>query len=384
MNHALLSPSAASRWLACTPSARLERTFPDSTSEAAEEGTLAHKLAELVLMFRLKKIKRYVYEKKLSEIKGNELYDASMSEYIDGYTDYVIEQYNTALAKTSDAQIFLETRVDLSEFVPEGFGTIDVRIIADGLLRIIDLKYGRGVRVSAIANKQLRLYALGAVRDCDFLYDIDAVELTIYQPRLDNITTEQLSVAQLNEWSESELKPRAVLAFDGVGDYVPGEHCRFCKARGACAANAAKNLEIDEHTHTPVHLLTPEAIADILDRSDELKKWLTAVESYALDQAQHHGKTWPGYKLVAAKSNRKYKDEQSIINSLTTAGFNSDEIAPRSLLSITNLEKKIGAEAFREYAGSFVFKPKGKPTLAPLSDKRPLYDENAQAAEYFN
>jgi len=384
MTHALLSPSAASRWLACTPSARLERTFPDSTSEAAEEGTLAHKLAELILMFRLKKIKRYVFEKKLSELKANELYDASMSEYIDEYADYVIEQYNTALARTSDAQIFLETRVDLSEFVPEGFGTIDVRIIADGILRIIDLKYGKGVKVSAIENKQLRLYALGAVRDCDFLYDINTVELTIYQPRLENITTESLSIVELNQWADMELKPRATLAFEGSGDYAPGEHCRFCKARGACAANAAKNLEVEKHTDTPAHLLSPDSIADILDRSDELKKWLTAVESYALDQAQNHGKTWPGYKLVAAKSNRKYRDEQAIISSLTTGGFNADEVAPRSLLSITNLEKKIGAEAFREHAASFVFKPKGKPTLAPLSDKRPLYDENAQAAEYFN
>jgi uncharacterized protein DUF2800 len=383
MTHALLAPSSASRWLACTPSARLEKTFPDHTSEAAAEGTLAHKLAELFLLYRLKRIKRYAYEHQYAQIKTDELYDAPMTEYIDEYADYVIEQYNAALAKTPVAQILLEHRVDLSDFVPEGYGTIDVRIIADRVLRVIDLKYGKGVMVTAINNMQLRLYALGALRDCDFLYDIDTVELTIYQPRLDSVTTETIAVKELKEWAENELKPRAALAFEGSGEYVPGDHCRFCKARGACAANAAKNLAIQSHSETPAHLLSPEAVANILDRSDELKKWLTAVESYALDQATSHGKQWPGYKLVAGRSNRKYANEAIIITGLETGGFKVDEVAPRKLLSITNLEKKIGPEAFRTIAAPNITKPDGAPTLAPLSDKRAMFDVNAQAAAYF-
>jgi len=361
----------------------LEQTFPDTTSEAAEEGTLAHKLAELTLMFRLKRIKRYKYEKELQQIKAHELYDAAMTDHIDAYCDFVIEQYNTVLALTPDAQIYLETRVDLSEFVPEGFGTVDVRIIGDGLLIIIDLKYGKGVRVTAYENKQLRIYGLGALRDVDFLYDIDAVKLVIYQPRLDNITEETLPVGELRDWAESELKPRAALAFEGDGVYEPGEHCRFCKARGVCKANADKNRAIEKHKDTPAHLLSPEDVADILDNADEIKKWLTAVESYALDQARNHGKQWPGYKIVAANTKRKYRDEAAIITSLTGAGFKDDEIAPRSLLSITNLEKKVGKDAFKEHAAAHVFKPGGGPELAPLSDRRPMLDANAQAAADF-
>jgi hypothetical protein len=362
----------------------LEQTFPDSTSEAAEEGTLAHKLAELVLLYRLRRIKRYAYEKKLAEIRAHELYDASMSDHIESYCDYVIEQYHEALATTPDAQIFLETRVDLGEFVPEGFGTVDVRIIADSLLRIIDLKYGKGVKVTAFENKQLRIYALGALRDCDFIYDINAVQLAIYQPRLDSVTSETLAVAELRAWADNELRPRAALAFDGAGEYAPGDHCRFCKANGVCKANAAHNLEIEGHSNTPAHLLNPDEVADILDRADDLKRWLSSVEAYALSQAKDHGKQWPGYKLVAARTNRRYKDEGAIILALTGAGFDADEIAPRSLLSITNLEKKIGHQAFRDHANPHVYKPDGAATLAPLSDKRPNYDANAQAAQDFS
>jgi len=383
MSHAILSPSAASRWLACTPSARLELTFPENTSEAAEEGTLAHSLAELILSYRLKRLKRYKYEKQLAKIKDNELYDETMLDYVEQYADYVLEQYNAALATTPDAQIILETLVDLSEYVPEGYGTVDVRIIGDSTLRLIDLKYGKGVRVSAQGNKQLRLYALGALRECDFLYDIDTVELTIYQPRLDAITTDTLAVTELNTWAKLELFPRAMAAFDGTGEHTPGEHCRFCKARGVCKALASANLEIDKYENKTPHLLSDEEIADILDRAEGLKNWLTAVEDYAVTQASNHGKEWPGYKIVEKGTKRKYSDEAGIITALTEAGFNADDVAPRGLLALTNLEKKIGKVAFREHATPRITKPKGAPTLAPLSDPRPLFDANARAAQDF-
>lgn len=384
MSHAILSPSAGSRWLACTRSARLEMEFPESTSEAAEEGSLAHALAELTLRRRLRRIKRYEFEIRLQEIKEHELFDASMIDHVDTYCDFVLEQYNAVLATTPDAQIILETVVDLSDFVPEGFGTVDVRIIGNGLLIIIDLKYGKGVRVTAYENKQTRIYALGALAESDYLYDISEVKLVIHQPRLDNVTEETLKVEDLKAWGDTDLKPAAALAFAGAGDFVPGDHCQFCKARGVCKANAVKNLEVEKYAETPAHLLSPEEISDILDRAGGLKNWITAVEKYAEEQAVNHGKKWPGYKLVRKGTKRRYDCETSIIENLTVAGFKADDIAPRSLLSLTNLEKKVGAQAFKVHATPHIIKPKGAPELAPLSDKRSMWDRNAQAAADFS
>lgn len=366
MSHALLSPSGASRWLACTPSARLEQQFPESTSSFAEEGTLAHKLGEYLIK---QKLGRVSYSDMDNWEKQSEYYSESMLEYCDEYATFVVEQYNTALATTPDAQIFLEQRLDITDYVPEGFGTGDVVIISDGTLTLIDLKYGKGVPVYAENNKQMMLYALGALKEFDFLYDISTVSLTIYQPRIDNTSTWEISVYELLFWAEVELKPRAELAFAGEGEYVPGNHCQFCKAKAVCKALADKNLEIARYDFADPALLSDEEIADILNRYNLFVNWINAVEEYALNEAVK-GKIWPGYKLVEGRSNRKYTDENKVAELLLSKHFPEDGIFKKTLKGITAMEHYLGKKPFDAFLGSLIIKPPGKATLVPASDKR--------------
>lgn len=380
MSHALLSPSGAERWLNCTPSVRLEQQFPDNAGQAAAEGTLAHTLGELLLRKELKLIKKYQFEKQLAEIKANELYDNSMLDHCDDYCAFVMERYYDAQARTKDAMIFLEQKIDLTEYMPEGFGTTDANIIADHILDVVDLKYGKGVPVSADNNKQMMVYALGALHAFDIMFDIQIVRMTIYQPRIDNISTWEMSVKDLREWAEKELKPRAKLAFDGAGDFNPGKHCRFCKARGACKANAEFNLELAKYEFKDTALLKDEEISDILDRVKLFENWINGVEAYALDQAINHGKKWPGYKVVEGRSNRKYSNEEKVAEVLTGKGYKENTIYEKSLLGIGKMEKALGKDVFNSLLSPLIIKPAGKPALAPLSDKRAEYHSSEAAA----
>lgn len=378
-SHAVLSPSGAERWLNCTPSVRLEEQFPDNAGQAAAEGTLAHSLGELLLRKELKLIKKYQFEKQLAEIKQNELYDNSMLDHCEDYRDFVMERYYDAQARTKDAMIFLEQKIDLTEYMPEGFGTCDCVIIADGKMHVIDLKYGKGVPVAAENNKQMQVYALGALHAFDFMYAIDTVDMNIYQPRIDNISNWEIPVKELRQWAETELKPRAKLAFAGEGEFNPGKHCRFCKARGACKANAEFNLVLAKHEFKEPALLTEEQISDILDRAKVFENWLGGVEDYALDQAVNHGKKWPGYKVVEGRSNRKYSSEESVAKALTDKGYKEETIYEKSILGITKMEKALGKDIFNTLLSPLIIKPAGKPALAPLSDKRPEYHSNEAA-----
>lgn len=381
-DHALLSPSSAQRWLTCTPSARLEDQFPDSRSSAASEGTLAHALGELLIRAKLKLIPSKAFAPELDKIKADSQFEPAMYEYMDTYGDYVVEQFNAAIAHTKDAKIFLEQRLDMTEYVPEGFGTGDVVIIADGVMDIIDLKYGKGVPVYAERNKQMMLYTLGALREFDFLYDLAKVRMTIYQPRLDTISTYELEVTDLRQWAEEELKPMAALAFEGKGEFAPGEHCRFCKAKAVCKANADFNMQIAKYDFANPPILDDASIADILARADLFTKWIAAVEEHALNEAVNNGKHWPGWKLVEGRSNRQYADQGAVETTLLTAGIPPEKIyAPKSLLGITAMEKAIGKTVFNSHLTHLIIKPAGKPALVPESDKRPEYNsaESAQA-----
>lgn len=373
-NHAVLSPSAASRWLACTPSARLELNFPESTSEAASEGTLAHALGELILRFKTKKIGKAAYKKKLALLQADSQYSPAMLDYAEDYAAFVLEQFSKAKAHTKDAVIYLEQKLNLTDYVPDGFGTGDAGIIADKWLTLIDLKYGKGVPVSAEKNKQMMLYALGALREYDYMYDIEMVRLIIYQPRLDSITTYEISVTELKEWAETELRPRAAMAFKGEGDFVPGAHCRFCKAKAVCKANAEYNLELAKYEFNEAVLLSDAEIADILDRADQFIKWIGSVTEHALDEAVNNGKKFPGYKLVEGRSNRTYLDENKVATKLLKEGFLDEEIYTKKLLGITAMEKAITKPTFNSLLNNLVIKPAGKPTLVPESDKRPEYN----------
>lgn len=380
--HAILSPSGASRWMTCTPSARFEEQFPDKSSEYAKEGTLAHTLGELLILDKLGRIEKEVFKKSLKTIEANDLYNESMLEYCDDYATFVCEQYATAQAHTKDAMLFLEQKLDMTEWVPDGFGTGDVVIIADGTLDFTDLKYGKGVAVYAENNKQLMLYALGALHAFDFMYNIEIIRMTIYQPRINNTSTWEISAVDLKVWAETELKPKAAMAWEGIGEYVPGVHCQFCKAKAVCKALANENLQMAKYDFRDINMLTEEEVADILNRADMFTDWIKAVEDHALAEALA-GKEWPGYKLVEGRSNRKYSDEDAVAAKLLKQGYAEDEIYNKKLVSITALEKELGKKEFASMLGDLIIKPAGKPCLADVNDKRPVYNKISSAVNDF-
>lgn len=382
MSHATLSPSAASKWIACPPSARLELTFPQGSSSYADEGSLAHTYAELELSRLLKRINEKPYLAKLAEITEHALYAPEMDDYVKDYCAYVMEQYAEAQTKSKDAVIFLEEKTDLTEFIEDGFGTVDVKIIADGTLHIIDLKYGKGVPVSAEENKQLMIYAVGVIREYISLYDFDNVCMHIVQPRLDSISSYQMSVIQLVSWAEEIVKPAALLAFAGKGEFKAGSHCRFCKAKAVCCAFAEEQMQLAQYEFKKPELLTDEEVADILTRSDVFINWIGSINEHALKEALN-GKEWPGHKLVEGKSLRKYTDEKAVLMRLLEKKYMEEEITETKLLGITKLEKVIGKTDFNSYLNDLIIKPSGAPTLVPESDKRPKFHKNEEAAKDF-
>jgi len=381
--HAVLSASGAYRWLACPPSARLEEQFAETTSTYAEEGTLAHGMAEQKLRFLLKQISAQDYDQALQIFEKNEFYSASMLDYIETYTSIVMEKVNEAKARSADAVVLLEQKLDFSDWVPEGFGTGDVVIISDGVLEIIDLKYGKGVPVAAEDNAQMKLYALGALATFDSLYDIKTVRMTIVQPRLDSISSDEIPAETLYWWADTELIKRAQLAWEGKGEFQAGEHCRFCRARYTCRARAEANLELAKMEFKKPEILTDEEIGEVLKQADELKAWVSDVFDYALVQARDHGKKFPGWKLVEGRSVRQYADEGAVAKKLTEAGYKEEQIYEKKLWGITAMEKLLGKTLFNELLGGLVIKPPGKPTLVPEADKRPEINTIAAAMADF-
>lgn len=380
--HALLSPSSASRWLACTPSARVEATFPDRAGSAAEEGTLAHAVGEVILRHKIGEITKQKYGVELKKLQKHELYTEDIYTHSENYALFVLERFAEAQSRTKDALIILERRLDMTEWIPEGFGTGDCVIIADGVMEIVDLKYGKGVLVSATENKQMMAYALGALHGFDFLYDIHTVRMTIFQPRLDNYSSYEVPVDALMAWAETYLKPRAALAFEGKGEFSPGAHCQFCKAKAQCRALADYNLELARHDFAKPELLEDIEISDILSKAAFFKSWINSVEEFALTEALA-GKKWPGFKLVEGRSNRTYGDTEKVASILTENGYTEDKIYTKNLLGITAMEKLLSKVTFAELLNPFIIKPPGKPTLVSESDKRPEWNSAEAAAKDF-
>lgn len=369
--HALLGPSSAKRWKECTPSARLEEQFPEEDSAYAAEGTLAHKLAEQILRYNNKEITKKAFSTRVNKIKADSLYSAEMQDYIADYANLVWETVNEVKASCPDALVLFEQQLDFSEYVPEGFGTGDVVIVADDTVHVIDLKYGKGVGVSAVDNPQLRLYGVGAYLEHSMLYDIRKVKMTIIQPRLENISSEELTAEELLDWAETEIKPRAALAYAGEGDFVVGDHCRFCRARKICRARAEYNLELTKLEFEEPALLSDEKIGEVLKKADELAHWVKDVTDYALAQALK-GVKFEGWKLVEGMSRRKYADPDTVATRLYLDGWEADEIyKPQELIGITDMTKLIGKAKFEQLLSDIVIKPEGKPTLVPETDKRP-------------
>ena len=358
--HAVLSASSSHRWLNCSPSARLEQEFEDRETEAAAEGTAAHALCEHKLRRALKRQSR----KPISKYDCEE-----MDTHTDNYVQFVLETIAQAKEHCADPIINIEQRLDFSCYVPHGFGTGDCIIIADKTLHIIDFKYGQGVLVEAEQNPQMMLYALGALRIYDTLYDIEDVAMTIYQPRRENISTWTITVSNLLSWAENELVPKAKLAFDGKGEYMPGPWCTFCKAAVKCRARAEEKLALAQYEFAQPPLLTDAEIEEILGKLDDLTRWADEIKSYAQDAALNHGKQWHGYKVVEGRSVRKYSDEEAVIEAANAAGYH--DIFRKTLLPITEMEKLMGKQEFAEVLSGLIIKPAGKPTLVPITDKRP-------------
>ena len=360
--HALLGASSSARWLVCTPSARLEAMFPDEQSPYAAEGTIAHDLAESILRHKLE-------GKKAPKLDD---YSTEMIEAVNRYVDICEEKVNESRARSSDAEAMIEARLDFSRWVPDGFGTGDMVIVADGILEVIDLKYGKGVPVSAIENTQMRLYALGAYDINEFLYDIKSVRMTIVQPRLDSISTDEMALEELLDWGE-EIKPIAQRAFRGEGECTPCDYCNFCKARHTCRALADTCLTAFYKDGGKLNqLLTDSEVSDILAMKDLITKWIKGVYDFAYEKALSGEKQWPGYKLVEGTSRRTITDPEAAAKTLLDNGYKEEDIfKPRELEGITNLQKVLGKKGVTEYLEEFIDKPEGKPTLVPYSDKRP-------------
>ncbi|MBO5158070.1 MAG: DUF2800 domain-containing protein [Lachnospiraceae bacterium] len=358
--HAILSASGSHRWLNCTPSARLELEFENTTSEAAREGTAAHALCE----HKLKKFLKKRSKRPVSDYNSDE-----MEECTDAYAEFVMEQYEEAKKYCKDPVILIEQKLDFSCYVPEGFGTGDCIIISDDKLHIIDFKYGQGIFVEAEHNPQMMLYALGALEIYDALYDIKEISMTIFQPRRENISTWTIPIEDLKAWAEEELKPKAQLAYDGDGEYLPGEWCTFCKAAVKCRARAEEKMKLARMEFKMPPLLTDAEIEEVLTVLPDLTKWANEITAYATEAAIHHGKEWNGFKVVEGRSNRKYRDEQLVAEAAKEHGYT--DIYRQSLIPMTEMQKLMGKSAFEEILGDLIYKPPGKPTLVPNTDKRP-------------
>ena len=361
-NHAILSASASKRWLSCPPSAKLNAELPDTTSEYAREGTCAHELAEY-------KVNKLLGIEAKNPTESLDFYDSEMEDCTESYAQYIAEQ----IAKYDSPVVMVEQRLDFSKYVPGGFGTGDCVIVADDVLTVIDYKHGKGVPVSAENNSQMMLYALGALELFDSLYDIREICMIIFQPRLENISDSVISVSDLLDWAENELRPKAELAEKGEGEFCAGEHCRFCKIKATCRKRAEYNLMLAQYDFAPPDMLEDTEIEAILEKVEALTAWAADVKEYALSQALA-GKQWTGYKVVEGKSNRKYTDENAVAAAVKAIGKNP--YSEPDILGITAMTKLLGGKKkFDELLSKYVCKPQGKPTLVPDSDKRKAWNQ---------
>lgn len=394
--HALLSASGAHRWLACTAAPHFEENFPDGTSPYAEEGTLAHAICELYARKKFADITTRRFNSELKKLQAHEMYSDEMLRTADAYVTYLTEK---AMSYTATPHAAMEVRVDLTDYIPDGFGTCDCIMVGGDTLHITDYKHGKGVPVSAVENPQMRLYALGALRLYSAVYgdQIKKVSMGICQPRLSEDASEDaLTVEELLAWGE-RIKPIAKDAYDGPGTFCPGDHCRFCKGKAQCRARAAHfagfsdytGIEIagrlDEDTRTDriadgTPILSNADVADLLVKAEGLAAWYKDLQTYASAVLLDGGEV-PGWKLVEGRSNRAFTDADAAVKKLIDAGYDEALIYDRKPKTLSELERMLGKKTFSELLSGFVTKPKGKPTLVPESDCRDAYCPGAAEFE---
>lgn len=382
--HARLSASGAALWMNCPGSVHMKDIFPDETSPAAEEGTLAHALAEVTLLKRTGQISESLAEEKQEQIQKDidEFYSVhpdlpgsfeEVKKYVTGYTDFVLDQYQKLQKESGDtAYLYTEQKVSYEEFVPGGKGTSDVILVGGSTCVVIDLKYGRGVPVSAVQNPQIRLYACGAVRAFQPLYDFEKIRMIICQPRLHSITEEAMSDTDLRQWAEETAAPAARRALAENPEYHPGEWCHshFCPGRGLCRARAEVMKELAGHRGQDPALLTPGEMGTLLTEASEVKSWISDLETAANDTAIQQGKHIPGWKVVEGQSRRKISDDEAALKALERYGYNASDVSESKLLSLSKLERKMGTETFHSILDPYIVKPSGAPKLVPESDRR--------------
>lgn len=371
--HALLSASSSNRWIHCPPSVRLSEQFENKTNDFARQGTDAHTFCEY----------------KLHELLGDdvedptpslEFYDEEMEQCAESYATFVMEEVAKARQTTADPIVIVEQRLDFSRFVPDGFGTGDCLVIADGTLSVIDMKYGLGILVDAYRNPQMMCYALGALELFDGIYDIQEVKMTIFQPRRENVSTYTLSKADLLQWADEILVPAAQLAFKGEGEYQCGKWCGFCPAKNNCRARAEQNLELAKYEFKKHDLLEDDEIEEILEKVDDLVSWSNDIKEYALQLALS-GKQWTNHKLVEGRSTRKYSNDNDVAATVIKAGYDPYD---KKLLGVTAMTKTLGKAKFNELLSDYIIKPPGKLTLVTNDDKRQAVKINNVNEEFNN
>ena len=366
VKHAFLSASASHRWLNCPPSAKLNAGITDRASPYAQEGTDCHALCAFL-------VEKALGRDSPDPTESLTYYSPEMQSCAESYRDYVLEQYERSKEYCSDPMIFIEQRLDFSRWVENGFGTGDCVIVADEVLHIIDYKHGVGVLVESEGNSQMMCYALGALNAFDDLYDVKRIEMTIFQPRRENVSTSTITKEELLKWADEVLAPTAVLAYEGKGEFKAGDHCQFCKVKASCRKRAEYNLELAKYDFAMPDTLDELEIAAILPKIDQLIAWGNDVKDYALTKAQA-GTHYDGFKLVEGRSIRKYTDEAIVAETVEKAGFDPYE---KKLLGITAMSSLLGKKKFEEMLGSYIYKPPGKPALVPESDKRPAMNTAA-------
>ena len=391
--HAILPASGAARWMACTPSARLEEQFPDTGSDYAAEGTLAHSIAELKVR------KKFVepmglrkFNTRMNKLKKDPHYQEEMQRYTDDYLDYVSK---VVMSYSSAPHVAVELKLDLSRYAPESFGTGDCIILGGDTLHVIDFKYGKGVPVGVENNPQLMLYGLGALEAYGMLYNPTHIVLTIFQPRAEGDTVKEWKISRDNliNWGTNTVRPAAEAAFTGKGKFKPGDWCRFCRARATCRARAGANTALEDFKgiHVPSKkaagsfpkppLLTDAEVGDVLQRGIDIEKWLSDLKEYALS-AVLNGKEIPGWKAVEGRSRRTFDDIEKAFNDIKAAGVDEAMLYERRPLTLAAIEKALGKPKFVEIAGAHVVTPPGKPTLVPESDKRPPYHPHDAVSDF--
>lgn len=383
--HAILSASGAHRWLECTPSARLEMKFPNKTSEYAEEGTVAHELAEISALHATNQITSEEYNERFFEIKKSKWYTEEMLECCGDYAKLIREKWTDLRRKTGNAVALIEAKINFDKWVPMGFGTADCIILSDGYMEVVDFKYGRGKRVDAFQNPQMRLYTLGAYNTFGLVYDVEHITMTIFQPRISNgVTSDEITIDGLLDWAESYVAPRAKLAYAGKGNFSPSEEtCKFCKAKATCKARAEKNLELYDDGFD-ARLLTVQEAGELLAKAADIEAWLSDLKAYVESELLADVEV-PGWKLVAGRSVRRFSDEKAVAEAMLAAGYDPAVLyKPPELITISQMEKDFGKKAVEKTIGHLIVKPAGKPTLAPESDRRPAIVREEEIRKQFD